>query len=90
MTSSTADGDSYRFDLRQPHPNVDLNTLRGGLVESLDDLAQTVALLAEAQAGVADGYFLTDVLFSMVGELMASVAELTARLDNPPPTDPGA
>lgn len=75
MTASTPDVPSYR----DPSPDEGHEGLRRPLADAIDDLAETVALLAQAQSGVEDGYFLTDLLFQMVGETMTELSGVVHR-----------
>ncbi len=63
---------------RVPMPDEGHEAIRGPLAQAVDDLSETVALMAENQAGVQDSYFLTDVLFDLIAQIAADVAAISA------------
>ena len=81
-------------DYRTPSPDAGHEALRAPLAQAIDDLAATVADLANTKAtgsanraGVDDAYFLTDLLFDLLGSALTQldtqatqIADLTARL----------
>ncbi|TKJ24371.1 hypothetical protein [Blastococcus sp. CCUG 61487] len=63
----------YVFDLHTPHPNVDIDTMRQAIV-------QAIAEVETNAAGLDDTYWLSDLLFTLLGSALAEAAQLRADL----------
>lgn len=59
--------DRYVFDLNAEHPNVDIDTMRRAVVQSIADLENR-------RADVDDSLYLADVLFDLLDGALADVA----------------
>lgn len=67
-------------DYRTPSPDEGHEAIRAPLAQAIDDLAQAVDELELNRAGVDDAYFLTDLLFDLLGGALTAIDDLTARL----------
>lgn len=59
--------DRYQFDLQAPHPNVDIEAVRGLVVQLL--------------AGVDDAYWLTGLLSTLLNDALAMAAAAAEERD---------
>lgn len=67
-------------DYRTPSPDEGHEAIRAPLAKAVDDLADAIAAGKENQTGVEDAYFLSDLLFDLLGGALAAIGDLTARV----------
>lgn len=61
------------FDIDTPSPDDGHEAIRVAVVEAIADLRENTA-------GVGDAYWLTDLLFDLLGSALVAIDDLTARL----------
>ena len=67
-------------DYRTPSPDEGHEAIRAPLAQAIDDLAQAMEDAEANRVGVDDAYFLTGILFDLLGGVLTSLDDLTARL----------